>query len=182
MTYRHFWVPAGSQLKNSYQFLLMTSRNRSSLEDGFRLLVSSNPLLRFWLVVSRDLANLGKSSSWNLPCSVCHPPGFWPFSVSHLLGLGWFFNWLFGDWKTPVSHFDKTKPSKKSLSRCNVLCSSHETLTIKIKTKLARPSVYYNGSSEHSHAPKFEWPDHRVHRVATAAFWRTFSDEGKIHR
>jgi hypothetical protein len=21
---------------------------------------------------------------------------------------------------------------------------------------------------------------HRVHRVATAAFWRTFSDEGKI--
>ncbi len=23
------------------------------------------------------------------------------------------------------------------------------------------------------------WP-HRVHRVATAAFWRTFSDEGKI--
>ncbi len=22
--------------------------------------------------------------------------------------------------------------------------------------------------------------DHRVHRVATAAFWRTFSDEGKI--
>jgi hypothetical protein len=22
--------------------------------------------------------------------------------------------------------------------------------------------------------------NHRVHRVATAAFWRTFSDEGKI--
>ena len=26
----------------------------------------------------------------------------------------------------------------------------------------------------------FYWLSHRVHRVATAAFWRTFSDEGKI--
>jgi hypothetical protein len=25
-----------------------------------------------------------------------------------------------------------------------------------------------------------EWADHIVHRVATAAFWRTFSHEGKI--
>ncbi len=28
-----------------------------------------------------------------------------------------FFNWLSGDWKTQVSHFDWTKPSKKSKSR-----------------------------------------------------------------
>jgi hypothetical protein len=36
-----------SQFKNSYQFRLTTSWNRLSPEDGFRLLVSSNPLLRF---------------------------------------------------------------------------------------------------------------------------------------
>jgi hypothetical protein len=28
-----------------------------------------------------------------------------------------FLNWLSADWKTPVSHFDCTKPSQKSLSR-----------------------------------------------------------------
>ncbi len=77
----------------------MSSRNRSSQEDGFRLLVSSNYFfLRFskltWqrhqitvidvlgpgqfrLAKSRDLANLGKSFS-----------RIWPFSISHLLGLG----------------------------------------------------------------------------------------------
>jgi hypothetical protein len=57
--------------KNSYQFRHTTSPNCSSPEDGLRLQVSSNPLLRLRLVVSRDLANLGKSS-----------PGIWPFSVS----------------------------------------------------------------------------------------------------
>ncbi len=33
--------------------------------------------------------------------------------------------------------------------------------------------------AERDHCNRFFW-DHRVHRVATAAFWRTFSDEGKI--
>jgi hypothetical protein len=64
------------QFKNSYQFQL-TSWNRSSAEDGFWLLVSSDPLLRFQLVISRDLANLGMSSS-----------GIWPFWLSHLSGFG----------------------------------------------------------------------------------------------
>jgi len=36
-----------SQLKNSYRFRLTTSRNRSSPEDDFRKLVSSNPLFRY---------------------------------------------------------------------------------------------------------------------------------------
>jgi hypothetical protein len=36
-----------SQYKNSYQFRLMTSRNRLSPEDDFRQLVSSNRMLRF---------------------------------------------------------------------------------------------------------------------------------------
>jgi hypothetical protein len=66
-----------SQFKNFFKFRLTTSRNRLSPEDGCRLLVSSNPLLRLWLVISSDLANLGKSSS-----------RIWPVSVSHLLGLG----------------------------------------------------------------------------------------------
>ncbi len=96
-----------SQFKNSYQFLLVASRNRSSPGEGFRLLVSSNPLLRFRLVVSRDLAILNKSSS-----------AIWPFSLSHVLGLGRFLNRLSGDWKTPISHFDCRKPSQKSLSNC----------------------------------------------------------------
>jgi hypothetical protein len=68
--------------------ILMTSRNRLSLADGFRLLVLSNPLLRFRLVVSQDLADVVKPSSKTLPFSVSHLPGIWPFSVSHLLGLG----------------------------------------------------------------------------------------------
>jgi hypothetical protein len=76
----------------------LTSRNRFSRDDGFRMLDSLNPLMRFskltcrwhqimvidvpgpgqfWLLVSQDLANLGKSS-W----------GIWPFSVSHLPGFG----------------------------------------------------------------------------------------------
>jgi hypothetical protein len=49
-----------------------------SLEDGFRLPVSSNSLLRLGLFISRDLAILGKSSF-----------GIWPFSFfSHLPEFG----------------------------------------------------------------------------------------------
>ncbi len=76
VTYRRFSVPE-SQFKNSHQFQFTTSWNCSSLDDGFRLLFSLKPLLRFQLVVSWDLANLGRSSS-----------GIWPFSVSHLPGYG----------------------------------------------------------------------------------------------
>ncbi len=57
------WKVVVLGMKKSYQFRLTTSRNPSSSDNGFRLLVSSNPLLRFPLVVSRDLANLGKTSS-----------------------------------------------------------------------------------------------------------------------
>ncbi len=91
VTWWRFSVPE-SQLKNFCQFRFTTSRNRLSPEDGFRLLVSSNPLLRFRLLVSRDLGNAGKSFS-----------GIWPFSVSHLLVVGQFLNWFSGDLK---SHFD----------------------------------------------------------------------------
>ncbi len=78
MTYRRFSVPQ-SQFKNCCQFQLTTSRNCLPPEDGFRLLVSSNPLLRFRLVISRDLAILGKSSF-----------RIWPFPVSRLPEmLGW---------------------------------------------------------------------------------------------
>ena len=62
-----------SQFKNSYQFRLTTSRNYSSPEDGFRLLVSSNPHLRFLLVVNWDLV-LGKSSSADLAILGSHLP------------------------------------------------------------------------------------------------------------
>jgi hypothetical protein len=74
--YQLFFQSPESQFKNSCQFWLTTSL---SLEDGLRLLVSSNLLLifntltcrrqqitvievlgpeQFWLVVSWDLANL----------------------------------------------------------------------------------------------------------------------------
>ncbi len=53
-----------------FQLRLTTSRNCSSPEDVFRLLISSTPLLRIRLLVSWDLANLGKSSC-----------GIWPFLV-----------------------------------------------------------------------------------------------------
>ncbi len=164
-----FFSPRRVNLKISINSRLTTSRNRSSPEDGFRLLVSSNPLLRFQLVVKqgcvvanlgqsssgiwpfsvsyllgfglpqevifRDLASLSKSSSGIWPFSVSHFPGFglpqevifrdlailsksssgiWPFSVSHLLGPGRFLNLLSGDWKTPGTHFDWTRPSQKS--------------------------------------------------------------------
>ncbi len=68
MTFWHFQSPE-YQFINSYhyQFRLTTSRKRSSPEDGFRLLISANPLLRFRLVVSQDLANSGKSSSGICP-------------------------------------------------------------------------------------------------------------------
>jgi hypothetical protein len=63
-------------------------------KNGFRLLVSSNPLSRFRLVVSRDSANLGKSYF-----------GIWPFSVSHLPGFGYsWFKLIFRELKMPVSH------------------------------------------------------------------------------
>jgi hypothetical protein len=45
-------------LKISIKFWLKTSQNRLSPEDGFRLLFSSNPLLKFRLVVSQDMAIL----------------------------------------------------------------------------------------------------------------------------
>ncbi len=73
-----------SQLKNSYQFRLTTSRSYSSPEDGLKLLVSSNPLLRFLLVINWDLV-LGKSSSG---FGHSRSSGIWPFSVSHLSWLG----------------------------------------------------------------------------------------------
>ncbi len=82
--------------------ILMTSQNRLSLEDGFRLLVSSNTLIRFCIVASQDLANLVKPSSKTLPFSIIHLPGIWPFLVSHLLGLGWFFNLTFCGLKKPI--------------------------------------------------------------------------------
>ncbi len=137
------------------------------------------------------MAILGKSSS-----------EIWPFSVSHLLGLGLFLNLLSGDCKTPVSHFDCTKFSHKSLKVLSsemdpaeirlirqifikgsvaqafqknpagsisldstfkplymVLCSSHETLSLKFLKNLAEPPLSYAGSDEPSHAPKFEWSD-----------------------
>jgi hypothetical protein len=40
-----------------------------------------------------------------------------------------------------------------------VLCSSREIASLKFKKKLAGPPVYYTGSNEPSHAPKFECPD-----------------------
>jgi hypothetical protein len=64
----------------------MTSQNRLSPEDDFKLLVSLNPLLRFQLFVSWDLASVGKSSS-----------GIWPFSVSHLPGFGHSWKVIFWD-------------------------------------------------------------------------------------
>ncbi len=39
-----------------------------------------------------------------------------------------------------------------------ILCSSREILLLKFQ-KTCRPPVYYTGSNEPSHAPKFEWPD-----------------------
>ncbi len=73
-----FFCPRKVNLKiPSINAGLLQNGTRSSPEDGFRVLVSSNPLLRFRLVLSWDLANLGKSSS-----------GIWPFLISHLPGFG----------------------------------------------------------------------------------------------
>jgi hypothetical protein len=82
-----------SQLKNFYHSGLRQAGIAHSQKMAFRLLVSSNPLLRFRLVASLDLANLGKSSS-----------GIWPFSVSHILGFGHFGNSFSGIWLFLVTH------------------------------------------------------------------------------
>ncbi len=71
--------------KTIFKFKSTPSKNRLSLEDGFRMLVSSNPLLRIWLIVSHDLANLVKSSSGDLAILTKSSSGMWPFLVSHLL-------------------------------------------------------------------------------------------------
>ncbi len=66
-----------------------------SEEDSFRLLDSSNPLLRFLLVMSRDLANLGKSIHQDLAILGKSSSGICSFSVSHLLGLDQFWQVIF---------------------------------------------------------------------------------------
>jgi hypothetical protein len=83
-----FFSPRKVNLKNSCHFWLTTSRNGSSQEGGFMLLVSSNPLLRFWLGVSWDLANLGKLSSGAILDKF--PSGIWQLAVSPIPELlGW---------------------------------------------------------------------------------------------
>jgi hypothetical protein len=71
-----------SQFKNflhilAYDKLVSLVPGRCKLGCWFH----QNHLLRFRPVLSRDLANLGKSSS-----------GIWPFSASRLLGLCRFLN------------------------------------------------------------------------------------------
>jgi hypothetical protein len=74
-------------------------RNGSSPEDGFRLLVSSNPLLRFRfvvslvlaIVVSLVLASLGKSSS-GIAILDKSSSWIWPFLGKSSSFLGLFLN------------------------------------------------------------------------------------------
>jgi hypothetical protein len=72
-----FFSPRKVNLKIPISSVLRQAVKRLSSEDGFRLVVSSNPLLRFKLVVIWDLVNLGKLYS-----------GIRPFLVRHLLGFG----------------------------------------------------------------------------------------------
>ncbi len=149
MTYRRFSVP-GKSIKNFYQFLLTTKRIYSSLEDGIRLLVTSKHLLRFWLVVSWDLANLGKSST-----GICM--AILGKSSSGIRPI----NWHSMKWKSPVSHFDWLKPYQKSLSRCNlVLCSSRATLSLKYLFKNLPGLQFIMRDRMSLVTPQnFEWPD-----------------------
>ncbi len=85
----------------------------------------------------------------------------WLAGVFQSLGLGRFLYWLFKD-----CYFDWIKPSQNSL----VLCSSPETLSRKLWKKLAGTPVYYAGSNENCHVPKFELPDNtfkpkKIHNI-----------------
>jgi hypothetical protein len=62
---------------------------------------------------------------------------------------------------TPVSHFDWTKPSQKSLSRSIWFYALLLRLYhYRFHKKACRsPPVYYTGSIDPRHQPKFEWPD-----------------------
>jgi hypothetical protein len=71
----------------------------------------------------------------------------------------------------PVSYFDwldkaiseVLKPLKM------VLGSSREIESFKFQKIHAGPPVYYTGSNETSHAPKFEWPDHTFKTLKLSA-------------
>ncbi len=105
-----FFQSLDSQFKHSYQFQLTTSRNRSYREDGFMLLVSSSPLLRFRLVVLVSW-NLGLKGTqdweffwlrfWNLRyffVSYVKILSFYKkkFLIGPLLGEVWFFRVVLG--------------------------------------------------------------------------------------
>ncbi len=74
-------------------------------------------LSRFRIVVSWDLTNLYKSSSGIWPFSVSHCPGLTILSKSSS-GIRPTFKFNFWGLKNVVSHFNWTRPSKKSWSRC----------------------------------------------------------------
>ncbi len=79
LIYLHTKKDSGNANKSESKRFSRADFRQSASEDGFWLLVSSNPHMRFRLVASRDLATLGISSSGGI---------FWPFSVSHLPGFG----------------------------------------------------------------------------------------------
>ncbi len=78
-----------------------------------------------------------------------------------------FLYWLSGYRKTPISHFDWTKPwSQKSLSCIKWFYVLLVRLYHKnFFTKLAGPPVYYSGSNEPSLAPQFKWPDNTFESI-----------------
>ncbi len=59
----------------------------------------------------------------------------------------------------PVSHFDWTKPSQKSLNHYKRFYAPIPNFIIKINKKLDWPPVNYTRSNKPNQAPKFEGPD-----------------------
>ncbi len=136
-------------------------------EAGFRLLVLSNPLLKFSILTCR-----------RRQITVIHVPGpgvFWHVFFRNQLdsrksssGIGHprQIRWLTGDKKNRINSLWSDKAISVILEPLKIVFfSSRETGALKCSKKRCRPSSQ-NGSDEPTLAPRFKWPDNNFnHRI-----------------
>ncbi len=132
MTYREWpnpgrWLTENGQIPEGDLPRLAKSRKVTYREwpkpgdDLPRLAKSRKMTYRDWPKPGDDLPRFAKSrhrTSRNLERGFDETGSLKPSSGDERSRLVVSRNWLSEDWKTTVSHFDWTKPSQKSLSRC----------------------------------------------------------------
>ncbi len=134
-------LPAfSSPWKVNLKIPINSGLQQAGIRRCFRLLVSSNPHLRFRLVVSRDLANLGKSLPGILQFLVSHLPGF-GFSRKVIFGIRPIFKLTFRGLKNAGKSLwlDKTIPEILKLLKMSFMLLSWDFI-IQILKKTCRAS------------------------------------------